>query len=246
MTEDSNGGFMKYKLYYWDVPFRGIFPQLFLEEVGAKYEYHDASEIYPNKSLEIHNPGMAPPYLYDIKNERYLPQMPAILIHLAREYKYMPQKIETFDLAVKTIMDCHDILTEMTNNGGQLMWNQKEWKEFRTNRLSLWMKIFEKTGQEHGFKSENGYLLGSTITVADIATTALFGTMIHSFPELKHDFEKHAPHVAKLCNRIEARPFIKPFLEKNRKKYGRSYCGGKIEKSLREMIETGLVKEYVF
>ena len=38
-----------YSLYYWDVPFRGIFLQLFLEEVKAKYKWHDASEIYPKK-----------------------------------------------------------------------------------------------------------------------------------------------------------------------------------------------------
>lgn len=42
----------QYLLYYWDVPFRGIFPQLFLEEIGADYEWHDASEIYPRKKFE--------------------------------------------------------------------------------------------------------------------------------------------------------------------------------------------------
>ncbi|MGZ3787365.1 MAG: glutathione S-transferase [Bacteriovorax sp.] len=228
---------MKYLLYYWDVPFRGVFPQLFLEEVGAKYEYHDASEIYPKKSLEIHNPGMAPPYLFDIKNDRYLAQMPAILIHLAKEYDYLPKRTETADLALKIILDCHDILTEITNNGGQLMWNQKEWKDFRSDRLPRWMKIFERTGLEHGLKKDKGFLLGSRISVADISTTALFGTMIYSFPELKNDFKKNAPHVSDLCERIEARPMIKPFLEKQREKYGRTYCGGKIEKSLREVIQ---------
>jgi glutathione S-transferase len=230
---------MKYILYYWNVPFRGIFPQLLLEEVGAKYEYHDASEIYPKMSLEIKTPGMAPPYLYEVHNDRYLAQMPAILIHLAKEYSYMPKRTEVYDLAVKTICDCHDVLTEITNNGGQILWKQKEWKEFRTERFIRWMQIFEKTGLAHGFKSENGYLLGSTISVADIAVTALFGTMIHSFPELKSEFHKYAPQVFELCNRIESRPLIKPFLRRNREKYGITYCGGKIEKSLREMIEVG-------
>lgn len=230
---------MKYILYYWNVPFRGIFPQLLLEEVGAKYEFKDASEIYPKKSIDIHNPGMAPPYLLDINHDRYLAQMPAIMIHLAKEYSYMPKRTETFDLAVKTINDCHDILTEITLNGGQIMWSQKEWKEFRNDRLPKWMKIFEKTGMEHGFKSENGYFLGATISVADIALTALFGTMIHSFPELRNDLQKNAPKVFQLINRIEERPLIKPFLKRNREKYGTNYCGGKIEKSLREMIEVG-------
>lgn len=228
---------MKYYLYYWDVPFRGIFPRLFLEAVGAKYEYHDASEIYPKKSLDIYNPGMAPPYLFDVKNDRYLAQMPAILIHLAREYDYLPKRIETADLALKTILDCHDILTEITNNGGQLMWSHNEWKKFRSDRLHRWMKIFEKTGHEHGLKSDHGFLLGSSISVADIATTALFGTMTYSFPELKFDFTKHAPCVSSLCDRIEVRPLIAPFLKKLREEHGRTYCGGKIEKSIREMMK---------
>lgn len=228
-----------YSLFYWDVPFRGIFPQLFLEDAGVRYEFHDASEIYPEKGLKIHNPGMAPPYLYEFKHERYLAQMPAILMHLAREYDYLPKRIETLDLALKTIMDCHDVLLEITNCYGQKMWDQKSWKEFRKNRLAKWMKIFEQTGLSHGLKNANGYLLGSTVSVADIATTALFGTMTFSFPELKNDLEEHAPHVARLTERMEARPLIRPFLEKQREKFGTVYCGGEIEKSIREMLSSG-------
>jgi glutathione S-transferase len=228
---------LAYALYYWDVPFRGIFPRLFLEDVVAKYEFHDATEIYPAKSLKIHNPGMAPPYLYDMKKETYLAQMPAILMHLAREYDYLPQRTETCDLALKTILDCNDVLMEITNSFGLQMWNQKEWKEFRSERFVRWLKIFEQTGLGHGLKNEKGYFLGSKISVADIATTALFGTMVHSFPELKSDLEENAPHIWKLCERIEARPTIRPFLEEQRKKFGKVYCAGKIEKSMREMIE---------
>lgn len=227
---------VSYKLYYWDAPFRGVFPQLFLEEVGAPYEYYDASEIYPHKSLSIHNPGMAPPYLYDVKKKLYLAQMPAILMHLAREFDYLPKRTEILDLALKTICDCHDVLTEITNFYGMKMWEYDEWDDFRKNRLSRWMKIFELTGTSHGLKNDRGFLLGSDISVADLATTALFGTMIHSFPELGHDLLKHAPHVAALVERIESRPHLKIFLKKQREKYGDSYCGGQIEKSLRNMM----------
>jgi glutathione S-transferase len=225
-----------YKLYYWDVPFRGIFPALMLTEVGAKFSWHDASEIYPEKSLGIHNPGMAPPYLLDMKTKRYLAQMPAILMHLAHAYDYLPGKVETRDLALKTILDCNDVLMEITNYYGQSMWNEKDWQEFRKNRLSKWMKIFEATGSLHHLEAEKGFLLGSTISVADIAVTALFGTMIYSFPELQQDLEKNAPSISQLCSRIEARPSIWTYLEKQRHKWGREYCGGEIERSLRQMI----------
>ncbi|MES2526566.1 MAG: glutathione S-transferase family protein [Bdellovibrionota bacterium] len=225
-----------YRLYYWDVPFRGIFPQLLLEEIGLDYEWHDASEIYPKKSLKLHDPGMAPPYLYEAKSDNYLAQMPAILIHLAREHGYMPSKTETFDLAVKTIMDCHDILLEFTNSYGKQMWTKKDWEEFRGDRLSMWMEIFELTGKAHGLKEDRGFLLGPKITVADIATTALFGTMIFSFPELEDDLKKNAPLIYELVQRIEARPRIREFLDVQRTEKGEVYCGGEIEKSIRKMV----------
>jgi glutathione S-transferase len=98
------------------------------------------------------------------------------------------------------------------------------------------MKIFEKTGVDHSLKSDHGFLLGSTISVADNATT--FWNMINSFPELKNEFNKYAPHVSALCVRIEARPNISPFLKTQREKYGNTYCGGKIERSLRDMLKS--------
>ncbi|MGF2733777.1 hypothetical protein [Marinobacter sp. DUT-1] len=46
-----------YELYYWGLPFRGNFIQLFREEVRADYRKLDASEVYPDKSLNIRYPG---------------------------------------------------------------------------------------------------------------------------------------------------------------------------------------------
>ncbi|MBS0290339.1 MAG: glutathione S-transferase family protein [Proteobacteria bacterium] len=227
---------LKYKLYYWDVPFRGNFIQLFLEEVNAKYKRYDVSEIYPNNRINISYPAMAPPYLYDCKSKKYFAQMPAILMHLGKIYNYIPKRSGMLTLALKTILDCNDILMEITNNHGTKMWSKKNWKEFRCNRLSRWMMIFEKTGLENGLKKDKGFLLGSTISVADIATTALFGTLVYCFPELKNDLHKNAPSIKRLCQRIENRLAIRAFLQGQREEYGKVYCGGKIENSLRKMI----------
>lgn len=228
---------MDYKLYYWDLPFRGNFIQLMLEEVGAQYERCDASEIYPERSLSIHNPGMAPPYLYECKSKTYFAQMPACLMHLGSQYDYLPKRAETLTLALKTILDCNDVLIEITNSNGQVMWEKSEWEGFRYSRLPDWMQIFEKTGLAHGLKAESGFLLGSRISVADIATTALFGMLIYSFPELENDLQASAPHIAALCQRVESRKAIQRFLERQREEYGRGYCGGQIERSLRKMIQ---------
>nr|WP_255771875.1 glutathione S-transferase family protein [Microbulbifer guangxiensis] len=227
---------MDYKLYYWDLPFRGNFIQLMLEDVGAHYQRRDASEIYPERSLKIHNPGMAPPYLYECKTKTYFAQMPAALMHLGRKYDYLPKRAETHTLALKTILDCNDLLIEISNCNGQVMWERSDWEGFRFGRLPDWMQVFEKTGLSHGLKGQRGFLLGSSISVADIATAALFGTLVYSFPQLESDLREHAPHVADLCQRVEARPTIQSLLEKQRQEYGRGYCGGQIERSLRKMI----------
>lgn len=227
---------LDYKLYYWDLPFRGIFIQLLLEEVGARYERHDATEIYPERSLKIKNPGIAPPYLYECKSKTYFAQMPAILMHLGREYDTLPKRAEAHTLALKTILDCNDVLMEITNSNGMAMWTRRSWDEFRYGRLPDWMRVFEKTGLDHGLKGGKGYLLGATLSVADIATAALFGTMVYSFPELEGDLQENAPHIAKLCQRVEARPAIQRFLTKQRQAWERGYCGGQIEASLRKMI----------
>jgi len=229
-----------YKFYYWDAPFRGNFVELMLADVNAKYTRHDATVIYPGKSLKISSPGMAPPYLYDCETKDYLAQMPAILMYLGKKYDYLPKRSKTLALALKIILDCNDVLCEITRFYGMMMWDKKSWSEFRSSRLARWMQIFEKTGLEQGLEENKGFLLGKTITVADIATTALFGTLVYCFPPLADDLRLHAPHIAQLIQRIEARPRIQSFLMRQREIYGNTYCGGQIEKSLRKMIRTRL------
>lgn len=225
-----------YELYYWDLPFRGNFIQLFLEEVRADYRKLDASEVYPDRNLNIQYPGMAPPYLYDCRAQVWFSQMPAILMHLAKAYHFLPDEPEQHTLALKVLLDCNDILMEITNNNGAVMWDEDSWAEFRTHRLADWTVIFEKTGRAHGLEPDAGYLLGPRLTVADIATAALFGTLVHSFPELAADLEASAPRVASLCQRVEDRPSIRPFLDNQRRELGKAYCGGQIEQSLRDVI----------
>lgn len=226
-----------YELYYWGLPFRGNFTQLFLEEVRANYRMADASELYPDRNLELHYPGMAPPYLHDCRSGTYFAQMPAILMHLANAYHYLPATDDGHTLALKVILDCNDLLMEITNHNGMIMWNQERWDEFRNHRLTDWMTVFERTGQEHALKADEGYLLGAGITVADIATAALFGTLVHSFPPLVRDLDENAPHIAGLCQRVEGRPAIRSFLENQRRALGEAYCGGQIERSLRGVIK---------
>nr|WP_010133674.1 glutathione S-transferase family protein [Microbulbifer agarilyticus] len=227
---------MDYRVYYWDIPFRGVFVELLLHEVGASYQRRDASEIYPDKNLQIDCPGMAPPYLYDYGIQKTIAQLPAILMHLARKYDYLPGSAEGQALALKVILDCGDVLMEVTRFYGLQMWDKAAWQTFREERLSRWMQLFEKTGSDYGLRQDRGFLLGASISVADIAVAALFGTLTHCFPTLAKDLNRHAPFVAALVQRVEQRPVLAAFLAQQRRKYGRDYCGGEIGRSLQKVL----------
>ena len=72
---------------------------------------------------------------------------------------------------------------------------------------------------------------------ADIAVYALFGNMVRCLPELQGDFLDNAPGVYALCEEIGARPSLATFVAEQEITYGKLYCGGMIEESIREMLE---------
>lgn len=228
---------MAYTLYYWDAPFRGNFVRLTLVEADVDFEEADPTKIYPEKRLDIGFPAMAPPYLYDRKKKKHLSQMPAIVMYLAGKHDLLPKEEFLKNLAAKLIMDCNDVLMEITNFNGLKMWTPNTWSEFRNERLPTWMKIFEKTGRSLGLKKNSGYMLGSKLSAVDLAMAALFGTMKFCLPELADDLNQHAPAVANLCDRVEKRKRIGPYLKSQRDEYGDVYCGGQIEKSIRKMLK---------
>lgn len=231
---------MPYKLYYWPVPFRGNFIRLLLEEAGQEYDEATDEEILETYALppaEQPFPSMAPPFLEDLDNDIFLSQMPVIAMYLAEKLNFLPQDPLKSTLCLKLLLDSNDVLADITNWNGTTMWEHPSWREFRENRLKRWLQVFEQTGQRFGLNSTSEYMLGGEqISVADIATCALWGTMIRCLPELGTDCQKHAPNLFELCQRIKSRPSIQNLIERQRQSYGNLYCGGQIEKSIRSML----------
>ncbi|WP_092008845.1 hypothetical protein [Marinobacter daqiaonensis] len=85
--------------------------------------------------------------------------MPAILIHLAKDFHSLPDEPEQQTVALKVMLDCNDILMEITNHNGMVMRDQDSWNDFRAHRLADWMTIFEKTGAAHRLEPDAGYRL---------------------------------------------------------------------------------------
>ncbi|MEB3213251.1 MAG: glutathione S-transferase family protein [Leptolyngbyaceae bacterium] len=237
---------MNYKLYYWPVPFRGNFIRLLLEEADEPYEEatdEEVIDVYSVSPEEQPFPSMAPPFLHDLGSDIFLSQMPVIVMYLAEKLNFLPKDAFKSTLCLKLLLDSNDVLTDITNWNGTVMWEYETWRQFREDRLKRWLEIFEQTGQQFGLHSSSDYstgaymLGGDQISVADITTYALWGTMIRCLPELSDDCQKHAPHIFELCQRIERRPRVQKFNEGQIQSYGNLYCGGQIEKSIRKMLK---------
>lgn len=223
---------MDYELHYWDLPFRGIFAELLLVEAGLDYRRRTPTGIYPEHRLERDAPGMAPPFLVDCKTGRTLSQMPAIVDFLARRHDLAPDKAWERSLMLKLTLDANDAIDEITLQGGMTMWTTAEWADFRENRLAEWMRLFEAVATQYGGEG----MLGG-FCAADLVTLGAWGTLTHAFPALREDLETHARTVAAICDRTAARRRVKEFLEAQRARDGRAWCGGQIEASLREVVD---------
>lgn len=224
----------KFQLYYWPIPFRGCF-------ISYLFAYRDVpllveTSFEGNKKLMSRLPGeqeipfMGPPMLRNLETDRTLSQMPAIVLYVSGELDLMPE--DPFDVAMcmKILMDCNDVLMEICRYNGSIMWTYKEWAQFRTQRLPRWMQIFEESLKRASIGRD-------LVSFADIGVFALFGHMTRCLPELEADLVNHAPGIHSLCQKFGSVPSLAKYVADEELKYGKLYCGGQIEKSIRQMLE---------
>jgi glutathione S-transferase len=225
----------RFRLYYWPIPFRGCFiSYLFayrnvplLEEDG----FDENARLRNRPPGEQDVPYMGPPVLLDLEAGRALSQMPAIVMYVARELDLVPA--DSFDaaLCMKVLMDCNDVLMEICRYNGASMWTRDEWQHFRSRRLPRWMRIFEEC-------LGRGFIGKERPSFADIGVYALFGNMTRCLPELEADLLEQAPGIHALCREIGSRASLASYVADSERKYGKRYCGGQIERSIRKMLET--------
>jgi glutathione S-transferase len=223
----------RFKLYYWPIPFRGCF-------VSYLFAYRDIplaeeASFELNAQLKDRPPGeqdipyMGPPVLLDLESDHALSQMPAIVMYVSPQLDLMPENPFDAALCMKVLMDCNDVLMEICRYNGSSMWTRDAWQQFRSQRLPHWMQIFEESLQR-------GFIGKRAASFADIAVFALFGNMTRCLPELATDLLDHAPGIHAHCQKIGARPSLAEYVAREEQRYGKLYCGGDIEKSIREML----------
>jgi glutathione S-transferase len=223
----------RFQLLYWPLPFRGCFiSYLFAFRDVPLLQENDYDQIAELKNQEPGDqdvPFMGPPVLRDLESGRSLSQMPAIVLGVSGELGLLPD--DTFDAAMcmKILMDCNDVLMEICRYNGTSMWDREEWTAFRTARLPRWLDLFEES-------LRRGYLGGDSVTFADVGVYALFGNMVRCLPELEPDLSGRAPGIHSLCRRIGSETSLAAFVRDEERRYGKLYCGGQIEESIRAML----------
>lgn len=221
-----------FTLYYWPMPFRGEFIRAILAHAGATVDEPDSDAVRAMKEMdprEQPTPHMAPPMLVDNASGKAIAEMPAICFWLAERFDLMPGAPYDKALALKIVNDANDVMDEMTLDGGKAMWTAESWAEFLP-RLRRWMTIWEAT-VERNLLSEDKNKLGY------IVTATLWGTMIERLPQLRDLFHEEAPNVAKLVERARSQGALAAQAEESRQRFGDAWCGGQIEKSLRQVVQ---------
>jgi glutathione S-transferase len=230
-----------YILYYWSVPFRGQFVRAVLAYAGQEWSEGGDDAIAkfmkgPVKNMPV--PFMGPPVLVDTNADVAISQMPAILLYLGETLNLLPETPALRALTMKVVNDANDVIDELTQNGGKQMWTETRWKEF-VPRLKKWMSLFEEIGSRHGLKVDSGLLLGGNAPgIADVVTATLWAAMSDRFPKIRTILKKSAPLTAGLTERIASLPSLAEQAAKAKDDYGDIYCGGQIEKSLRNVLKT--------
>ncbi|MDV2081118.1 glutathione S-transferase [Marinobacter xestospongiae] len=224
----------RFQLFYWPIAFRGCFVSYLFAYRNIPLQEETSPDVIARlKSLppgEQDIPFVGPPVLKDRKTGHTLSQMPAIVQYAAQELGLTPQDPYTAALSLKVLMDCNDLLMELCRYNGSSMWTHEEWREFRTRRLPQWLRLFEEALIRGHFGNEQ-------VTFADIGVYALFGNMIRCLPELEPDLHTHAPGIHALCQRIGAQPSLAAYVAEQEQRFGKLYCGGQIEASIRAMLE---------
>jgi len=225
-----------YTLYYWPVPFRGHFIRAILMYAGKSWdEPDDVAAVMERAPAQQPVPFMGPPVLIETRTGFTLSEMPAIAFYLGETLDLLPGDAQGRAMTLKVVTDANDVIDDITNDGGREMWTPDTWAAYRP-RLRRWMQMFDVVGRRHGLTHDHGFLLGDRPGIADIVTATLWWTMGDRFPPIAEMLRRETPVLAGLVARLMASKPLSDLIAYTHDQFGRAYCGGQIEASLRKVI----------
>ena len=223
---------MTIKLYYWpEIPGRGEFVRLALEEAGAPYEdvarSGDPHEGVPALMRELKAPRAHPPFAPPIfvDGDLVLAQTALILLHLGDRLGLAPKdeagRLWTHQIQLTItdfIADIHNVHHPL---GSQLYYEEQKpealraAEHFRAHRLPKFLGWFERilVGNQDG----PAHLVGRAISYADLSLVHVVEGLRYAFPHATAKALHHTPHVVALHAGVKKRPRIKAYLASPRR-----------------------------
>jgi glutathione S-transferase len=221
-----------YELYYWpNIPGRGEYVRLVLEEAGAAYR--DVGRLSKEEGGGIDavlafyagrnagHPVFAPPVLKD--GELVVAQTAAICHYLGRRHGLAPGgetgELHALELQltiadlVAEVHDTHHPISSALYYEDQRPAAKRRAAHFVKERLPRFLGYFERVlGQSGG-----EWLLPAGFSHADLSLFQTLEGIDYAFPRAFARASKRTPHVLALRERVRARPRIAAYLASDRR-----------------------------
>jgi glutathione S-transferase len=225
---------MRYELYYWpDIPGRGEFVRLALEEAGARYL--DVARLSRRdgggmpamthflEDKAVKRPPFAPPYL---KAGRLLiGQTANILLFLGPRLGLVPEdeasrlwahqlQLTIADL-VAEVHETHHPIADSLYYHQQKSEARRRSRHFTSERMPKFLDYFERilAGNSRG----KAHMVGKALSYVDLSIFQLVGGLRYAYPKAMARLERGRPRLGALYDLVRARPNIAAYLASNRR-----------------------------
>jgi len=221
-----------YELYYWpEIPGRGEFVRLVLEDAGAPYVdvarrprregggVEAVVAFYGGQSAG--HPVFAPPVLK--QGELVLAQTAAICHFLGRRHGLAPRdeagELHALELQltiadlVGEVHDTHHPISSALYYADQKAEAKRRAAHFVDARLPRFLAYFERVVRHNG----NGVLAGSDVSHPDLSLFQVLEGLAYAFPNALARASAATPGVLALRERVRARPRIAAYLASERR-----------------------------
>lgn len=221
---------MSYELFYWaEIPGRGEFVRLVLEEIGADYVDVARHGKHGSERIEAALAGELAPYAFAVPvlrhGELIIPQTVAITRFLGERHGLAPRdergRLATHAIAltiadlVTEVHDTHHPITVEEAYETQRGPAAQRARVFREARMPRFLGYLEALlGRDaHG---DGCYLVG-TPSYADLAAFQVVEGLAYAFPHTLRRLGAEIPKLLALRDRIAARPRIAGYLASPRR-----------------------------
>lgn len=222
---------MNYELFYWPmIQGRGEFVRLALEDAGAKYV--DVARLPESKGggiaamqkLMQAKKGVAPfapPFLR--AGKLVIAQTPNVLLYLAPRIGLVPGSeaaklhahqltLTALDLVNETHETHHPIATGLYYEDQKREAKMRA-KSFIADRIPKFLGYFERTLEA----SSGNYLLGRTVSYADLAVFQVLRGLDYAFPKAMKKIARRIRKLRDLEARVADRPKLAAYLASERR-----------------------------